>query len=140
MPLSYMHYHPCYCPIHIALPSIHHPIQAAFPSTLPLSAFVHASLPYMILSHASDLSPCIHLIPMPQCHITVSPSCYCLIPMLPSPPHAIILHQCTHFITKLLSNPYTTMLSPHCVIHSNTIPQQKHSNRPPALTLIPIYL
>ncbi len=134
MPLSYMHYHPCYCPIHIALPSIHHPIQAAFPSTLPFSAIVHASPPYMILSYATVLSNCMHLIPMPQCYITVSPSCYRLIPMLPYPT------QCTQFITKLLSNPYTTMLSPHCVIHSNTIPQQKHSNRPPPCTLIPIYL
>ena len=123
-----------YCLIHIALSSMHHPIHAVFSSTLPLNAIIHAALPYMLLSHATVLWLYYHHISMLYCHITVSSPHNHLVPMLPFLLHTTISYQCNHFFTKVLSHPHTTMLPPHCFLHINTIQQQKHSNRPPALT------
>ena len=82
---------PSYAAVSSILPS--HPCTV--PSMLPSHPhshlmFVHAALTYMLMSHATVLSPCYHLIPMLHCHITVLSPLYYIVPMLPSCCHTII--------------------------------------------------
>ena len=89
------------CLIHIALPSIHFPIHATFPLTLPLNVIVHVVLPYMLMSHAIILSPCYHLVLMLHCHKKVS-----------SPP-ATLSFQCYN-VTEQFHSHAMLLSCPHC--------------------------
>ena len=77
----------CCCLIHIAIPSMHCTIHAAFPPTLPL-----------------NVCPC-----CPPMYAIVP--CYCVATLLPSHPNAILSHN--SFVPTLLYCPHATILLPH---------------------------
>lgn len=135
---------PCYhlaptLSFHMFLPSMHTPIQADITTTRPFIAAVNAALPSMLLFQilscfSAHWSCCLDHTPS-QCCCQHCPPTIC--------PHTTSYHTCItmsyqhyhQFLT--LSHSHTTVLSPHCLIHSNTI-TKKEQKQQPALPLDPI--